>query len=51
MIYRTDQYKSAEIAKTPKTLAEFNAANAKLMAKFGGSKNPNYSAVYFPGRY
>ena len=21
------------------------------MAKFGGSKNPNYSAVYFPGRY
>src|SRR5918999_918738 len=28
---------------------KFNAANAKLMAKFG--KNKNYSAVYFPGRY
>jgi N,N'-diacetylchitobiose transport system substrate-binding protein len=51
VIYRTDQYKAAGITKTPKTLAEFNAAGAKLMAKFGGSKNPNYSAVYFPGRY
>ncbi len=51
VIYRTDQYKAAGITKTPKTLAEFNAANAKLMAKYGGSKNPNYSAVYFPGRY
>jgi N,N'-diacetylchitobiose transport system substrate-binding protein len=51
VIYRTDQYSAAGITKTPKTLAEFNAANAKLMAKFGGSKNPNYSAVYFPGRY
>jgi N,N'-diacetylchitobiose transport system substrate-binding protein len=51
VIYRTDQYKAAGITKTPKTLAEFNAANRKLMAKFGGTKNPNYSAVYFPGRY
>ena len=24
---------------------------AKLMKQFGGSKNPTYSAVYFPGRY
>ncbi len=51
VIYRTDQYKAAGIAKTPKTLAEFNAAMAKLMKQFGGSKNPTYSAVYFPGRY
>jgi N,N'-diacetylchitobiose transport system substrate-binding protein len=51
VIYRTDQYKAAGINSTPKTLAEFNAAGAKLMAKFGGTKNPNYSAVYFPGRY
>src|ERR671913_312113 len=51
VIYRTDQYKAAGIAKTPKTLAEFNTAMAKLMKQFGGSKNPNYSAVYFPGRY
>jgi N,N'-diacetylchitobiose transport system substrate-binding protein len=49
VIYRTDQYKQAGITKVPKTLAEFNAANAKLMATFG--KNKNYSAVYFPGRY
>ena len=51
VIYRTDQYKAAGIAKTPKTLAEFNSAMAKLMKQFGGSKNPTYSAVYFPGRY
>ena len=49
VIYRTDQYKQAGITKVPKSLAEFNAANAKLMATFG--KNKNYSAVYFPGRY
>jgi N,N'-diacetylchitobiose transport system substrate-binding protein len=47
VIYRTDQYQAAGIAKTPKTLAEFNAAMAKLMKQFGGSKNPTYSAVYF----
>ena len=51
VIYRTDQYKAAGVTKTPKTLAEFNAAMAKLMKQFGGSKNPTYSAVYFPGRY
>ncbi len=51
VIYRTDQYKAAGITKTPKTLAEFNSAMAKLMKQFGGSKNPTYSAVYFPGRY
>ncbi|HET9507531.1 MAG TPA: extracellular solute-binding protein [Gaiellaceae bacterium] len=51
VIYRTDQYKAAGIAKAPTTLAEFNRANARLMARFGGKKNPSYSAVYFPGRY
>jgi len=51
VIYRKDQYKAAGVTKTPRTLAEFNAANAKLMKRFGGSKNRNYSAVYFPGRY
>jgi N,N'-diacetylchitobiose transport system substrate-binding protein len=49
VIYRTDQYAAAGIRSTPKTLAEFNAAGAKLMKKYG--KNKNYSAVYFPGRY
>jgi N,N'-diacetylchitobiose transport system substrate-binding protein len=51
VIYRTDQYKAAGIKGTPKSLAEFQAAGQKLMAKYGGSKDPTYSAVYFPGRY
>jgi N,N'-diacetylchitobiose transport system substrate-binding protein len=50
VIYRTDQYKAAGIKSTPKTLAEFVAAGNKLMAKYG-KNDPNYSAVYFPGRY
>ena len=51
VIYRTDQYKAAGIKSAPKSLAEFQAAGQKLMAKYGGSKDPTYSAVYFPGRY
>jgi N,N'-diacetylchitobiose transport system substrate-binding protein len=51
VIYRTDQYKAAGIKSVPKSLAEFQAAGRKLMAKYGGSKDPTYSAVYFPGRY
>ncbi len=51
VIYRTDQYKAAGIKSTPKSLAEFMAAGSKLMAKYGGKKDPTYSAVYYPGRY
>ena len=51
VIYRTDQYKAAGIKSTPKSLAEFKADGQKLMAKYGGKKDPTYSAVYFPGRY
>jgi N,N'-diacetylchitobiose transport system substrate-binding protein len=51
VIYRTDQYKAAGIKSVPKSLAEFQAAGQKLMAKYGGAKDPTYSAVYFPGRY
>jgi N,N'-diacetylchitobiose transport system substrate-binding protein len=51
VIYRTDQYKAAGIKSTPKSLAEFQAAGQKLMTKYGGKKDPTYSAVYFPGRY
>ncbi len=51
VIYRTDQYKAAGITKAPTSLAEFMTAGSKLMAKYGGSKDPTYSAVYFPGRY
>jgi N,N'-diacetylchitobiose transport system substrate-binding protein len=50
VIYRTDQYKAVGVKSTPKTLAEFVAAGKKLMAKYG-KNDPNYSAVYFPGRY
>jgi N,N'-diacetylchitobiose transport system substrate-binding protein len=50
VIYRTDQYKAAGL-KAPTTLAQFMSNGQKLMAKYGGKKNPNYSAVYFPGRY
>jgi N,N'-diacetylchitobiose transport system substrate-binding protein len=49
VIYRKDQYKAAGVKGTPKTLAQFNAANAKLMKRYG--KDRTYSAVYFPGRY
>jgi N,N'-diacetylchitobiose transport system substrate-binding protein len=51
VIYRTDQYRAAGIKSTPATLGEFVADGKKLMAKYGGKKDPNYSAVYFPGRY
>jgi N,N'-diacetylchitobiose transport system substrate-binding protein len=51
VIYRTDQYKAAGITKVPTSFAEFMSAGSKLMAKYGGSKDPTYSAVYFPGRY
>jgi N,N'-diacetylchitobiose transport system substrate-binding protein len=50
VIYRTDQYKAVGIKRTPATLAEFVADGQKLMAKYG-KKDPNYSAIYSPGRY
>jgi N,N'-diacetylchitobiose transport system substrate-binding protein len=50
VIYRTDQYRAVGAKSTPKTLAEFVAVGKKLMAKYG-KNDPNYSALYFPGRY
>jgi N,N'-diacetylchitobiose transport system substrate-binding protein len=49
VIYRKDQYKSAGIKSTPKSLAQFMANGKKLMKKYG--KDSGYSAVYFPGKY
>jgi N,N'-diacetylchitobiose transport system substrate-binding protein len=49
VIYRKDQYKAAGVKSTPKSLAQFQAAGRKLMAKYG--KQRNYSALYFPGQY
>jgi N,N'-diacetylchitobiose transport system substrate-binding protein len=51
VIYRTDQYKAIGVKKAPTSLAEFMSTGQKLMSKYGGKKDPNYSAVYFPGRY
>jgi N,N'-diacetylchitobiose transport system substrate-binding protein len=49
VIYRKDLYRQAGIRSTPKSLGEFEATGAKLMAKFG--KDRRFSALYFPGRY
>jgi N,N'-diacetylchitobiose transport system substrate-binding protein len=49
VIYRKDQYKSAGIKSTPKSLAQFIANGKKLMKKYG--KDGGYSAIYFPGKY
>ena len=49
VIYRKDQYASAGIKSTPKSLAQFVAVGKKLMKKFG--KDGGYSALYFPGKY
>jgi N,N'-diacetylchitobiose transport system substrate-binding protein len=51
VIYRTDQYKAIGVKKAPTSLAEFMSTGQKLMSKYGGKQDPNYSAVYFPGRY
>jgi N,N'-diacetylchitobiose transport system substrate-binding protein len=48
VIYRKDMYRRAGIKQLPKTLAQFQAAGAKLMKKFG--KNKNFSAFYEPGQ-
>jgi N,N'-diacetylchitobiose transport system substrate-binding protein len=49
VIYRKDQYRSAGIKGTPKSLAQFVADGRKLMKKYG--KDRGYSALYFPGKY
>ena len=49
MIYRTDMY--AEVgAAVPTSQDEFNAANAKLMEKYGAD-DKKFSAFYAPGKY
>src|SRR5262245_10304863 len=49
VIYRKDMYKAAGIRKLPTSLTAYEAANRKLMAKFG--KDKRFSALYFPGQY
>ena len=49
VIYRTDQFRAAGIKKVPNSLDQYEAALAKLQAKFG--KDRRYSGLYFPGQY
>jgi N,N'-diacetylchitobiose transport system substrate-binding protein len=49
VIYRKDLYRGAGIRKTPTSLAEYEAANRKLMKRYGGDRR--FSALYFPGQY
>jgi N,N'-diacetylchitobiose transport system substrate-binding protein len=49
VIYRKDMYRAAGIRKVPATLGAFEAANRKLMRRYG--KDPRFSAIYFPGQY
>ena len=49
IIYRKDLYKQAGV-KVPTSLDEFLAGGKKLMNKFG-KKDPNFSALYMPGKY
>jgi N,N'-diacetylchitobiose transport system substrate-binding protein len=48
VIYRKDMYRAAGIKRLPTSYAQFLAAGAKLMKKFG--KNKNFSAFYEPGQ-
>ncbi|GAA1403959.1 extracellular solute-binding protein [Kitasatospora putterlickiae] len=49
-IYRTDQFARAGVAEAPKNYTELLSALDKLKATLG-PEDPNYSALYFPGRY
>ncbi|MFE7488736.1 extracellular solute-binding protein [Kitasatospora sp. NPDC057965] len=49
-IYRTDQFARAGVAEAPKTYPELLSALDKLKAVYG-PEDPNYSALYMPGRY
>jgi N,N'-diacetylchitobiose transport system substrate-binding protein len=49
-IIRTDFWKKSGVSKLPPaTLGEFYADGVKIMKKYG-KKDPNFSALYFPGQ-
>jgi N,N'-diacetylchitobiose transport system substrate-binding protein len=49
VIYRTDMYKKAGIAKAPATLSEFVADGKKLISTYG-AKDKTFSAFYVAGK-
>ena len=48
IIYRKDMFDAAGVS-VPTSMDELLSAGQKLMAKYGS--NPNFSALYFPGKY
>jgi N,N'-diacetylchitobiose transport system substrate-binding protein len=49
VIYRRDHYRAAGMTKAPKSLDAFIAAGKRVMRQH--RNDPNYSALYFPGKY
>jgi len=48
IIYRKDMFDAAGVS-VPTSMDELLSAGQKLMSKYGS--NPNFSALYFPGKY
>jgi N,N'-diacetylchitobiose transport system substrate-binding protein len=49
VIYRRDHYRAAGMTRAPKSLDAFVAAGKRVMRLH--RNDPNYSALYFPGKY
>ncbi|WP_380282261.1 extracellular solute-binding protein [Kitasatospora purpeofusca] len=49
-VYRTDQFARAGVTGAPKAYPELLSALDKLKGTYG-AEDPNYSALYMPGRY
>ncbi|MFI0928441.1 extracellular solute-binding protein [Streptomyces sp. NPDC021012] len=50
-VYRTDYFKGTGITRAPRTYPELISALDRLKARYGGAKDPGFSALYLPGRY
>ncbi|MCZ0982836.1 extracellular solute-binding protein [Streptomyces diastatochromogenes] len=50
-VYRTDYFKDTGITRAPRTYPELISALDRLKARYGGAKDPGFSALYLPGRY
>lgn len=50
-INRTDYFRQAGIDRAPRTYPELIRDLDRLKERFGGAKDPRFSAFYMPGRY